>query len=85
MTDRELERRYIEMRLTYKNLVNANIELVDENNKLKEENEKLNNIINLMSDFLVKHIANGGLDFMYRLGFKDSYKKLQELKGSDKE
>lgn len=41
MTDRELERRYIEMKLTYKNLVNANVELLDENERLKEEKERL--------------------------------------------
>lgn len=41
MTDRELERRYIEMKLTYKNLVNANVELLDENKMLKEEKERL--------------------------------------------
>lgn len=42
MNDRRLlEQKYTEMKLTYKNLVNANVELVDENKKLKEENEQL--------------------------------------------
>lgn len=41
MTNRELETRYIQMKLTWKNLVNANIDLVDENKMLKEENEQL--------------------------------------------
>ena len=35
---RLLEQKYTEMKLTYKNLVNANIDLVDENKMLKEEN-----------------------------------------------
>lgn len=38
MTNRELENRYNQMKLTWKNLVNANVELVDENKVLKEEN-----------------------------------------------
>lgn len=38
---RLLEQKYTEMKLTYKNLVNANIDLVDENKMLKEENEQL--------------------------------------------
>ena len=38
MTNRELETRYMQMKLTWKNLVNANVELVDENKMLKEEN-----------------------------------------------
>ena len=38
MTNRELENRYNQMKLTWKNLVNANVELVDENKILKEEN-----------------------------------------------
>lgn len=41
MTNRELETRYMQMKLTWKNLVNANVELVDENKMLKEENEIL--------------------------------------------
>ena len=41
MTNREYEKRYIEMKLTYKNLINANIDLVDENKMLKEEIEQL--------------------------------------------
>lgn len=41
MTNRELEIRYMQMKLTWKNLVNANVELVDENKMLKEENEIL--------------------------------------------
>ena len=41
MTNRELERRYIEMKLTYKNLMNANIDLLDENKILKEDIEQL--------------------------------------------
>lgn len=51
---------------------------------LQKEIERLNNIINSMNDYLVMNIANGGLDFMYRQGFRDSYERLQELKGSDK-
>ena len=39
---RLLEQKYTEMKLTYKNLVNANIDLVDENKDLKEEIERLN-------------------------------------------
>ena len=38
---RLLEQKYTEMKLTYKNLVNANIDLVDENKMLKEEIERL--------------------------------------------
>lgn len=38
MTNRELENRYNQMKLTWKNLVNANVELVDENKMLREEN-----------------------------------------------
>lgn len=38
MTNRELENRYNQMKLTWKNLVNANVELVDENKILREEN-----------------------------------------------
>ena len=41
MTNRELETRYMQMKLTWKNLVNANVELVDENKMLKEENDIL--------------------------------------------
>lgn len=41
MTNRELERRYIEMKLTYKNLMNANIDLLDENKILKDDIEQL--------------------------------------------
>ena len=41
MTNREYETRYIQMKLTWKNLVNANIDLLDENKMLKEENEQL--------------------------------------------
>lgn len=41
MTNRELETRYIQMKLTWKNLVNANVELLDENKILKEENGML--------------------------------------------
>ena len=46
MTNRELETRYMQMKLTWKNLINANVSLVDENKDLKEEIERLNNIIN---------------------------------------
>lgn len=45
MTNRELETRYMQMKLTWKNLVNANIDLVDENKDLKEENGRLKLII----------------------------------------
>lgn len=38
MTNRELETRYNQMKATWKNLVNANVELVDENKILREEN-----------------------------------------------
>lgn len=38
MTNRELETRYNQLKATWKNLVNANVELVDENKILKEEN-----------------------------------------------
>ena len=38
MTNRELETRYNQLKATWKNLVNANVELVDENKMLREEN-----------------------------------------------
>lgn len=41
MTNRELETRYMQMKLSWKNLVNANVELLDENKILKEENGML--------------------------------------------
>ena len=85
MTNRELETRYIQMKLTWKNLVNANVDLVDENKMLKGENERLNNIINELEKwieeksqeyrFYNEHDKADILDIA-------SY-KLQELKGSD--
>ena len=85
MTNRELETRYIQMKLTWKNLVNANVDLVDENKMLKGENERLNNIINEIEKWLEEksqeyrfyneHDKADTLDIA-------SY-KLQELKGSD--
>lgn len=83
MTNRELETRYTQMQLTWKNLVNANIDLVDENKMLKEENERLNNIINELEKYINE-------EYIYdELGMKifdasELQDKLQELKGSDK-
>lgn len=83
--NRELETRYIQMKLTWKNLVNANIDLVDENKMLKEENERLNNIINEIEKWLEEKSQE------YR--FYNEYDKadtldiasykLQELKGDE--
>lgn len=52
--------------------------------ELDKEFVRLNNIINKMNDYLIMNMADGSLDFMYRQGFKDSYDRLIELKGSDK-
>ena len=52
---RLLEQKYTEMKLTYKNLVNANVDLVDENKMLKEEIERLNNIIKEVREYIEKN------------------------------
>lgn len=80
--NRELETRYNQMKQTWKNLVNANVELVDENKYLKEEIERLNNIINdFEEDTGLEH--NTFIDIRNTL--KTVLRRLQELKGSDKE
>lgn len=72
------------MKLTWKNLINANVELVDENKMLKEDIERLNNIINELEKYINE-------EYIYdELGMKifdasELQDKLQELKGSDKE
>lgn len=52
MMNRELETRYKQMKLAWKNLVNANIDLVDENKMLKEEIERLNKILNDIDTYI---------------------------------
>ena len=80
MTNRELETRYIQMKLTWKNLVNANVDLVDENKMLKGENERLNNIIKrLETDLYNMYITFGE--------FSEEYTEncIKKLKGVDEE
>lgn len=52
MTNRELETRYMQMKLTWKNLVNANVDLVDENKILKEEIERLKEENNFLKQLI---------------------------------
>lgn len=46
MTNRDIERSYNEMRLTYRNIVQANTDLIDDNKMLKKEIEEKNEVIN---------------------------------------
>jgi len=88
---RLLEQKYTEMKLTYKNLVNANIDLVDENKMLKEEIERLNNIINELEKWLNEKICLNKNDKDYINGmtfvgvnlqmYQMFLDKLRELKG----
>lgn len=87
MTNRELETRYMQMKLTWKNLINANVELVDENKMLKEDIERLNNIINELEEYIKPYLymLNGIQDRdIYEQcqldDFTDIMEKLQELK-----
>lgn len=45
MTNRDIERSYNEMRLTYRNIVQANTDLIDDNKMLKKEIEEKNEVI----------------------------------------
>lgn len=57
---RLLEQKYTEMKLTYKNLVNANVDLVDENKMLKEDVEILNKALLDIKEYLEKCIDELG-------------------------
>lgn len=80
MTNRELETRYMHMKQTWKTLVDANVNLVDENKDLKEEVERLNNITKRLEEDLREMYLTFG-------EFSEEYteNKIKELKGSDKE
>lgn len=87
MTNRELETRYNQMKATWKNLINANVKLVDENKMLKEDIERLNNIINELEEYIKPYLymLNGIQDRdIYEQcqldDFTDIMGKLQELK-----
>lgn len=54
------------------------------NKMLEKENKRLNIIINSINDYLVRNITNNSLDFMYRLGFKETYNYLEKLRGDKK-
>ena len=45
MTNREMERRYLQMKHTYNNLIKANVELQDENKDLKEIVKDITDIV----------------------------------------
>ena len=91
MTNRELETRYMQMKLTWKNLVNANVELVDENKVLKEDNERLNNIINELEKYGKQRFNEYEAwkeeckNLCYINGITEILDKLHKLKGVDKE
>lgn len=89
MTNRELETRYIQMKLTWKNLVNANVELIDENKRLKEDIERLNNIIKKLERLVDDYAWNS---YYFKCGNRylkseilNDIREIIELKGSDKE
>lgn len=53
--------------------------------KAKDEIKRLNHIINELENWLAKEYISGNYEELYRIGLQDSYDKLQELKGSNKE
>ena len=59
--------------------------LEHQNIEKDKEIERLNNIINELENWLAKEYISGCYEELYRIGLQDSYDKLQELKGSDKE
>lgn len=84
MTNRELETRYIQMKLSWKNLVNANVDLVDENKMLKGENERLNNIINESAEEILKELEeNHHLSYGVALAIRQKLLDYKELKGDE--
>lgn len=93
MTNRELETRYMHMKQTWKTLVDANVNLVDENKDLKEEIERLNNIIEDFEEELEREVnikeENTDLEHITYIDINSTLKsvlnRFRELKGVDKE
>ena len=85
MTNRELETRYMHMKQTWKTLVDANVNLVDENKDLKEEIERLNNIIDKAIEYINVNTNKGIYESGYGRGTALTICKEHLLEILDKE
>ena len=83
MTNRELETRYMHIKQTWKTLVDANVNLVDENKEIKEEIERLNNNWNELEKFICDLEIECNIDNSMWGVAVIIHNKLKELEGSD--